>query len=460
MSQSLADILTKPQLEQMMAEATTAAERNVAARQSVIVWQRQGRAKQQLPPGNWRVWLILAGRGWGKTRTGAEAVRQWKNDYPRIGVIAPTAADARDTCIEGETGIRSICGKGEIAKWNRSLGELEFDTGARVKLFSSEEPDRLRGPQHHKIWCDEVGAWKYPTDTWDMAMFGLRLGDNPQAIVTTTPKPIQIVRDLVKAPDVVITYGSSYENKANLAPSFFNQIIKKYEGTRLGRQEINAELLEDMPGALWTRALLEACRTTELSQLVRVVVAIDPEATSGENSAETGIMIAGKGMDGHGYLLDDASLRATPNGWATVAVAAYRKWEADRMVAEANNGGEMVAATIEAVPGAPVVGLLHASRSKQARAEPIAALYERGRIHHVGAFPDLEDQLCMWAPGEGQPSPDRLDALVWAFTELDIAVTGAEPGMVAKMNEPKPSRFVKTPLTGGRWNRNSRTGYR
>ncbi len=457
---SLADILTKPQQDALLAEVNAEAQRLIAARQSAAVWRRVGRDKQQLPPGDWRVWLILAGRGWGKTRTGAEAVRQWKSAYPRIGVIAPTAADARDTCIEGETGIRSICQPGEITKWNRSLGELEFDTGARVKLFSSEEPDRLRGPQHHKLWCDEAGAWKYPTETWDMAMLGLRLGDNPQVVVTTTPKPIKIVRDLVTAANVVVTYGSSYENRANLAPAFFEQIISRYEGTRLGRQEINAELLEDMPGALWTRTMLEACRQTGLPQLVRVVVAIDPEATSGENSAETGIMVAGKGVDGQGYLLDDATLRATPNGWATVAVASYRKWEADRMVAEANNGGEMVAATIEAVPGAPVVGLVHASKSKQARAEPIAALYERGRIHHIGAFPELEDQRCMWAPGEGQPSPDRLDALVWAFTELDIAVTGAAPGVVQKANTPVPSRFVKSQPSGSRWNRDKKTGYR
>jgi phage terminase large subunit-like protein len=260
--------------------------------------------------------------------------------------------------------------------------------------------------------------------------------------------------------NVIVTYGSSYENRDNLAPAFFEQIINRYEGTRLGRQEINAELLEDMPGALWTRSLIEDCRVINFPVFVRVVVAIDPEATSSESSAETGIMVAAKGEDGHGYLLDDASLRATPNGWAMAAVAAYNKHQADRMVAESNNGGEMVAATIEAVPHAPVVGLLHASKGKQARAEPIAALYERHRIHHVGFYPELEDQLCMWAPGEGQPSPDRLDALVWAFTELDIAVQGAGPGVIQSANVPVPSRFVKSQPVGGRWNRTNKTGYR
>lgn len=386
-------------------------------------WHDIARPEQIAPPGEWTVWLILAGRGWGKTRTGAEWFREQARRVPILRIIAPTFADARDTCVEGESGLKAICAPGELVKWNRSIGEGEFENGARFKLFSSDEPDRLRGPQSYADWGDELGVWKYPQATWDMARMGLRLGKHPRACVTTTPKPIALIRELKKDATTHVTAGSTYENRANLAQAFFDQIIKKYEGTRLGRQELNAEILEDVPGALWTRAMLEAGRLTAIPTLQRIVVAIDPEATSGEESAETGIVAAGVGdcfckgfKEKHAFVLEDASRRDTPDGWAHQAVATYHKWKADRLIAEDNNGGEMVEYTIRTVPNAPTVKRIHASRSKQARAEPVAALYEQGKVHHVGAFVELEDQLCNWVPGN--PSPDRLDASVWALTEL------------------------------------------
>ena len=380
-------------------------------------WREIARPEQIAPAGDWSVWLILAGRGWGKTRTGAEWFREKAQTVPMLRIIAPTYADARDVCVEGESGLKAICEPGELVKWNRSMGEGEFKNGARFKVFSGEEPERLRGPQSYADWCDELAAWQYSQATWDMAMFGLRLGENPQACVTTTPKPVQVVRELLKAPTTHITRGSTYDNRANLAQSFFTQIIAKYEGTRLGRQELNAELLEDTPGALWQRGQLELLRVDAAPPLQRIVVAIDPAATSHEGSDETGIVVAGRSADKQGYLLEDASGRYTPDQWARVAIDLYHKHRADRIVYETNQGGEMVEHTLRTVWSAAPLKGVNASKSKQARAEPISALYEQGKVHHVGAqFAQLEDQLCNWLPGD--KSPDRLDAMVWAFTEL------------------------------------------
>jgi len=399
-------------LERLKQQATTLEQRQLKKR-----WRETARAEQLAPAGDWSVWLILAGRGWGKTRTGAEWFREKAQTVPMLRIIAPTYADARDVCVEGESGLKAICEPGELVKWNRSMGEGEFKNGARFKVFSGEEPERLRGPQSYADWCDELAAWQYSQATWDMAMFGLRLGENPQACVTTTPKPVQVVRELLKAPTTHITRGSTYDNRANLAQSFFTQIIAKYEGTRLGRQELNAELLEDTPGALWQRGQLELLRVDAAPLLQRIVVAIDPAATSHEGSDETGIVVAGRSADKQGYLLEDASGRYTPDQWARVAIDLYHKHRADRIVYETNQGGEMVEHTLRTVWSAAPLKGVNASKSKQARAEPISALYEQGKVHHVGAqFAQLEDQLCNWLPGD--KSPDRLDAMVWAFTEL------------------------------------------
>src|SRR6266403_4651730 len=303
--------------------------------------------------GFWRVWLLLAGRGFGKTRTGAEWIRHQVNHHKRrrVALVAPTAADARDVMVEGESGILAISPEWDRPHYEPSKRRLTWPNGAIATTYSADEPERLRGPQHDAAWCDEIASWRYP-EAWDMLMFGLRLGPDPRVVVTTTPKPIKIIRELIADPTTVITRGSTYDNRFNLPAAFLAQIVNKYEGTRLGRQELNAELLDDVPGALWTRALIEAARPPigfVLPDLVRVVVAIDPAVNSGEDADETGIIVAGKDAQGRGYVLADLSGHYTPIEWARTAIAAYRSHGADRIVAEVNNGGEMVEATLRVV---------------------------------------------------------------------------------------------------------------
>jgi phage terminase large subunit-like protein len=376
-----------------------------------------GRENQLPPPGAWRVWLLLAGRGFGKTRTGAEWVRHQVNRHKgrRVALVAPTAADARDVMVEGESGILAISPEWDRPHYEPSKRRLTWPNGAIATTYSADEPERLRGPQHDAAWCDEIASWRYP-EAWDMLMFGLRLGDDPRVVVTTTPKPIRIIRELIADPTTVITRGSTYDNRANLAPAFLAQIIKKYEGTRLGRQELNAEILDDVPGALWNRALIEATRWPvhkTVPDLIRVAVAIDPAASAGEEADETGIIVTGKDADGHGYV---------PIEWARAAIGLYRQYKADRIVAEVNNGGDMVEATVRMVDPNVSYAKVYASRGKIMRAEPVAALYEQHRVHHVGAFPTLEDQQCGFAADFDRASagfsPDRVDALVWALTDL------------------------------------------
>lgn len=363
---------------------------------------------------------MLAGRGWGKTRTGAEDAVAFACKYAgsRQAVVAATYADARDTCVEGESGILSILPKPCIDAWNRSMGELVLWNGSRMKLFGAEEPDRLRGPQHHRAWADELGAWRY-SETWDQVLFGLRLGINPQAVVTTTPKPTKLIRELVRNATTIVTRGSTYENAKNLAPPALAQLKAKYEGTRLGRQELNAEILEEAEGALWNRTMIEkAWLRKPLPVMKRIVISVDPAISNKAESNLTGIVAAGLGVDNRGYVLADGSGKFTPDGWATKAVSLFRSLNADRFVAEGNQGGEMVRHTITSVmPNAPVT-IVHASRGKYARAEPVAALYEQDKISHAGSFPELEDQMCVWEPLGDLPSPDRIDAMVWAFTAL------------------------------------------
>ncbi len=402
-------------------------------------WSFLARPDQLAPPGDWDHWLFLAGRGAGKTRSGAEWVReQVKAGCNNIGLIAPTAADARDVMIQGPSGILSVCWehdrdrRGNLIgrpEYQPSLRRLTWGNGAVAVAFSAEEPDRLRGPQHSRLWCDEVAAWNggEPNDAWDMAMFGLRLGDDPKAMISTTPRPIPLIRELIASPRCVVTKATTAANRANLASTFLSQIVSKYEGTRLGRQELDGELIEEVEGALWTRALIEKARVARAPDLVRVVVAIDPAATSGEASALTGIVAAGVDSAGHGYVLRDVSGRYSPDTWARRAIALYDELNADRIVAEGNQGGEMVRHTLETVrPNIPI-RIVHASKGKQARAEPVSALYEQGRVSHVGAFPELEDQLCTWEPLTGKASPDRLDAMVWALTDLMVGSAPSIP---------------------------------
>lgn len=397
------------------------------------------RPDQLAPKGDWDYWLFLAGRGAGKTRSGAEWVRaQVRAGYSRIGLIAPTAADAREVMVQGESGILAVSWehdrdhKGNLIgrpEYQPSLRRLTWANGAVATTYSAEEPDRLRGPQHDRLWCDEVAAWNGgdPDEAWDMAMFGLRLGDAPKAMISTTPRPIPLIRELIASPRCIVTKATTAANRANLASTFLTQIVSKYEGTRLGRQELDGELIEEVEGALWTRAMIERSRVSVPPDLVRVVVAVDPAVSSGDTSALTGIVAAGVDTNGRGYVLRDVSGRYTPDGWARRAIAVYDELKADRIVAEGNQGGDMVRHTLETVRSNIPIRVVHASKGKQARAEPVSALYEQGRVSHVGAFPELEDQLCTWEPLSGKASPDRLDAMVWAFTELMVGAPAAIP---------------------------------
>ena len=380
-------------------------------------WIIEEARDKQLPPlGDWSTCMWLTGRGWGKTRTGAEEVRRRVVDegMKRIALVAPTAADARDVMVEGESGILSVCHRAKVdVQYEPSKRRITWpDSGAIATTYSADEPERLRGPQHDFAWCDELAAWRYP-EAWDMLMFGLRLGMNPQCIVTTTPKPKKLIRDLLKDENCVVIRGSTYENRDNLADAFFRQIVKVYEGTTLGRQELHGEILTDIPGALWKRHLIARAEDPEMQ---RIVVAIDPAVTNTEDSDETGIIVAGKGYDQF-YVLEDLSGRYTPEGWARQAVTAYHRWEADRIVGEVNNGGDMIESVLRQVDRAVSYKSVRATRGKAVRAEPIAALYEQGRGYHCGAFDALEDQMCSWT-ADADWSPDRMDALVWAATEL------------------------------------------
>jgi predicted phage terminase large subunit-like protein len=368
---------------------------------------------------------FIGTRPFGKTRTLAEWVcdQAASGQASRIALVAATAADARDVLVEGESGILAVAPPWCRPIYEPSKRRLTWPNGVIATTFSAEEPDRLRGPQHDAAVCDELASWSHP-ETWDMLQFGLRLGRKPRCLIATTPRPTKLLRELLarEGHDVVVTRGSSYDNKANLAPAFFAQIVKKYEGTRLGRQELNAELLEDTPGALWSQGLIDGTRISAAPELTRIVVAIDPAATSGEDADETGVVVVGQDKDGQGYVLADCSGRYTPIEWARIAISAYRTHHADRIVAERNNGGDMVEATLRMVDQNVPVTTVWASRGKVTRAEPISALYEQGRMHHVGTFPQLEAQMTNFTSDFDREaagySPDRLDAMVWAATEL------------------------------------------
>ena len=390
---------------------------------AAAAWRELARPNQLPPVGDWQTWVFLAGRGTGKTRGGAEWVREQVEAGGRRGaLVGPTAADVRDVMIEGPSGILACATPENYPRYEPSRRRVTWPNGALAFCYSAEEPRRLRGPQHDFAWADELATWQY-ADAWDQLCFGLRLGADPRCAVTTTPRPVRLLLELLADPGTVTTKGNTYENEANLAPQFVRRIISRYEGTRLGRQEIHAEILTDNPAALWQRDQIEATRVTQAPDLARVVVAVDPAAGDGENAAETGIVVAALGKDGHGYVLADVTTRGTPLHWARQAVAAYGLHKADRLVAETNNGGLMVEQTVRTVAPSIAYRGVHASRGKQARAEPVAALYEQSKVHHVGTFADLEDQLCNWTP-QIEESPDRLDALVWALTELMI--DGAE----------------------------------
>ena len=383
------------------------------------------RPEQICPEGDWNVWLILAGRGWGKTLTGAFDAMLYALNNPevRVAVIVPTFGDLKRVAFGGVSGIMNFLPqacllKGRGQGYSSTMQEIRLYNGSIIQGFAATEPDRLRGPQFHRAWCDEIASWQYP-ETFDQLMFGLRLGTNPKCVITTTPKPNDITRNLVKRDNTVVTKGTTFDNVANLAPAAIQQLKEKYEGTRLGRQELYAEVLDDLEGALWSYSSIENQRITkeQMPNMQRIVVAIDPAVTSGDFSDETGIVVVGTGEDGKFYVLEDASLKASPDRWATTAIEYFYKYEADRIIAEVNNGGDLVEKVVRTVDRSVPYSAVRASRGKLVRAEPVAALYEQEKVHHVGEFKILEDQLISYTVSS-RKSPDRLDALVWAITEL------------------------------------------
>lgn len=381
----------------------------------------------QLPPlGDWQTWLILAGRGFGKTRSGAEYVR-WRvqNGARRIVIAGPTAADIRDIMIEGESGLLAVCDRAGVrVTYNPSKRRLTFANGAIGILVSADEPKRFRGLQCDTFWADELASWRY-ADAWDQLQLGHRLGNDPRGVVTTTPRPIKIIKELVSDPHTVITRGSTFDNVSNLADRFIDQIKRRYEGTTLGRQELYAEILEDVEGAFWHRAMFKHIRPDDVPQLRRIAVAVDPATTHGEKSDETGIAAAGVDDSGNIYVFHGHGYKLSPNGWGTKAIDLYEDLKADEIVAESNQGGEMVRQTIINASRdgliRPKIRLIHASRGKQLRAEPVVSLYEQGKVFHVGSLPAAEDQMCVF-PISSDEHDDIVDAVVHAITAVAPAV--------------------------------------
>lgn len=412
-------------------------------------WEFNARPEQLAPVGEWDIWILCCGRGFGKTRTITEWASLMAEAMPgsQGAIIGATAADTRDVLVVAgqPASLQSIAPPWDVPEYSPAKRRIKWKNGTIGLMFSADEPNRLRGPQFHWAICDEFAAWRFP-EAFDMLMMGLRLGDAPRCVIGTTPKPYPHVIQLIKQakdkndPSVRFTTGTTYDNRENLPKAFFNFVTKRYEGTSLGRQELMAELLEDAKGSLWKTWMFNrpgfrvaADKLDDLlTHMKRIVVAIDPAAKSAKEHdgkmadkdeseyAETGIVVAGLSHSGHGYILDDLSLSAGPNEWATVAISAYKRYLADRIVAEVNNGGDMVENTIRMAEGGPNVSYtdVTASRGKEVRAEPIVALYEQGKIHHVGVLAELESQQTQWSPG--QKSPDRLDAAVWALTELMV----------------------------------------
>jgi phage terminase large subunit-like protein len=404
-------------------------------------WPFWGRPEQLAPYGEWTTWLYLGGRGAGKTRAGAEWIleRVECRASRRIALVGATIADARDVMVEGESGILSVATEFTRPHFEPSKRRLIWKNGAVATLYSAEEPDSLRGPQHDTAWCDELAKWTRLKPAWDNLQFGLRLGDRPQQMITTTPRPLKLLKEIMARSDTVTTRGSTHDNRANLARAFFAEVIRRYEGTRVGRQEIDAEILEDIPGALWERATIDKTVFTGKPPLMlRVVVGVDPSGTKGGDGRDSvGIVVAGKGVDGFAYVLADATCSLSPAGWGKRAADAARTHKADCVVAEANFGGAMVESVLKTAGVTQRVKLVSASRGKAVRAEPVAALYEQGRVRHVGAYPLLEDQLCAFTTKgyAGEGSPDRADALVWALTELMIARPTGEEGWIEYARE-------------------------
>lgn len=397
---------------------------NAEAEMLLYDWPFWARDHQLPPGGSWTHWLLLAGRGFGKTRTGAEWVRyRIENKLSRrVALVAPTAADVRDTMVEGESGILAVSPPWVRPVFEPAKRRLTWPCGAVATLFSADEPDRLRGPQHDGAWVDELAAWRYQEVAWDMLLFGLRLGQNPQCCITTTPRPTPLIQALVQDKNVHLTHGTTFDNLDNLAPTFKEDVIAKYKGTRLGRQELMAEILSDTPGALWSKDMIEKIDPDHLPPLERIVMAVDPPVSTGQSADECGVIVAALGQDGCGYVLADLSSQGlSPLSWAKQIAVAYYRYEASELIIEVNQGGDLVETLVKQVDRGLNVRPVRASKSKLARAEPVALLYEKGQVFHCDEFSELNQQLCHYTPnGNSGHSPDRLDALVWALTALMV----------------------------------------
>jgi predicted phage terminase large subunit-like protein len=414
-------------------------------------WAFWARPNQKPPPGDWFVWLILAGRGFGKTRTGAETINMWAESGAcrRMALVGRTATDVRDVMVEGKSGIVATSPPHFRAKYEAVRRRVVWPNGAIATMYSADEPNLLRGPEHDGAWVDELAAWRY-VDAWHQLLFGLRIGAQPRVIATTTPRPTKLIRELVAEAEkpnatVAVTRGSTYENAANLSQVFLGEVTRQFAGTRLGRQELEGAVLLDTPGALWTHEMVEAAHAERAlpKEYRRCVVSIDPAVSTTETSDETGLVVAATGPDGHGYVLEDRSGKYSPDAWARLAVQLYRQYDADRIIAEVNNGGDLVLNTIKTVDPRVRTLAVRATRGKRTRAEPVAALYEQHRVTHAGYFPQLDDQLTTWdATDPRAKSPDRLDALVWALTDLMVTA-------------PAPPRYKRAAGADSRWRANT-----
>ncbi|OPH83513.1 DNA-packaging protein [Nitrobacter vulgaris] len=380
----------------------------------------------------WLIWLMIGGRGAGKTRAGAEWIRAQALGLPpfaseavsRIALVGETEHDAREVMIEGVSGLLAVHAAHERPSWSPSRKRLEWNNGAVAQAFSAEDPESLRGPQFGCAWSDEMAKWRYAEAAFDMLQFGLRLGSKPRQLITTTPRPTALLKRLMNDRASVVTRAPTQANAFNLAPTFLQGVMARYAGTRLGRQELDGEIIEDRPDALWSRALLERCRVHEAPPLQRIVVAVDPPASASKRADACGIVAAGQAADGTVYVIADETVAGvTPALWAAKAIALWRRCEADALVAEVNQGGDMVKAVIAEVDAEVPVIAVRATRGKWLRAEPVATLYEQGRVRHAGSFAALEDEMCDFALSglSSGRSPDRLDALVWAVTSLALA---------------------------------------
>jgi len=400
-------------------------------------WDVCAHAHQRSPDNpDWTTWLVIGGRGAGKTRAGAQWVTAQAlgiepyatRAHRRIALVGEDMRAVREVMVQGVSGLIGTNAHWQRPTWIPTRHRFEWPNGAIAQVFSAEDPESLRGPQFEAAWLDELAKWRHAEATFDMLQFGLRLGERPRQVITTTPRPIPLLKKLIADPATVVTRATTHDNAANLAPAFVDTILKRYQGTRLGRQEILGEIIEDRPDALWSRAIIEAARVGAAPELARIVVAVDPPASSGKGADACGLVAAGRAEDGNIYVIaDESAAGLSPAMWASRAIALWRRLAADALVVEVNQGGDMVRAVIGEQDRAVPVVAVHARRGKWLRAEPVAALYEQGRVKHAGSFPELEDEMCDFGLDglSSGRSPDRLDALVWAVAHLGF---GAHQG--------------------------------